>query len=115
MTTAPPIYNMTQCEVCPFCCPTTTINAFIILAIMLAAVISVIVQITAIKLYLKYRSGGAIVLAGGEEPVYEVIRDAKDMTVGDDKKVTVNNYTEIGSGRIEMLQLKENEAYGTCG
>ena len=59
-------YNMTQCELCPFCCPTNTKTAFIILAIMLAAVISVVVQITACKLYLKFRSGG---VAGGEERV----------------------------------------------
>ena len=112
LTTAPPTYNMTQCELCPFCCPTTTIKVFIILAIMLATVISVVVQITAIKLYLKYRSGGAIVLAGGEEPVYdEVAGDAKDMTVGGDKEVMDHIYAEIGSGGREMFQLKENEAY----
>ena len=108
-TAVHPSYNMTQCELCLFCCP-TTIKAFIILAIMLAAVISVVVQIAAIKLYLKYRSGGAIVLAGGEEPVYEVVGDAKDMTVVGDKEVMDHIYTEIGE--IELFQLKENEAYG---
>ena len=104
-TTAPPTYNMTQCELCPFCCPTTTMQAFVIMAIVLVAVISVVVQIAACKLYIKYRSGGAIVLTGGKDLMYDMVGN---------KEVDNQIYAEIGSGGREIFQLKENEAYGTC-